>query len=76
MSYLVRLVLIAITAALVNNFVLVKFLGICPFLAKSDPPHPPERLFFTSDLRLPPPEEHHTTGGWIFFVPLRNAFRN
>lgn len=35
MDYIVRLVLIAITAALVNNFVLVKFLGICPFLGVS-----------------------------------------
>jgi electron transport complex protein RnfA len=35
MDYIVRLVLIAITAALVNNFVLVRFLGICPFLGVS-----------------------------------------
>ena len=35
MTWLVRLALIAITAALVNNFVLVRFLGICPFLGVS-----------------------------------------
>lgn len=35
MDYIVRLALIAITAALVNNFVLVRFLGICPFLGVS-----------------------------------------
>ncbi|NLG25532.1 MAG: electron transport complex subunit RsxA, partial [Clostridiales bacterium] len=35
MSYIVRLALIAIGAALVNNFVLVRFLGICPFLGVS-----------------------------------------
>ncbi len=35
MDYIVRLVLIAITAALVSNFVLVRFLGICPFLGVS-----------------------------------------
>jgi electron transport complex protein RnfA len=35
MSYIVRLALIAINAALVNNFVLIRFLGICPFLGVS-----------------------------------------
>jgi electron transport complex protein RnfA len=35
MDFIVRLALIAITAALVNNFVLVRFLGICPFLGVS-----------------------------------------
>ena len=35
MDYIVRLALIAISAALVNNFVLVRFLGICPFLGVS-----------------------------------------
>ncbi len=35
MTMLAKLVLIAMGAALVNNFVLVRFLGICPFLGVS-----------------------------------------
>lgn len=35
MSYLVDIFLIAITAALINNFVLYYFVGICPFIGVS-----------------------------------------
>ena len=35
MSLFIELVLLSLSTILVNNFVLVKFLGICPFLGVS-----------------------------------------
>lgn len=35
MNYLIDIMLIAVSAALINNFVLYYFVGICPFIGVS-----------------------------------------
>ena len=35
MDYLIDIILIALSAALINNFVLYYFVGICPFIGVS-----------------------------------------